>query len=45
MIDNLTIVLTHGLMLIAVWKLLKSPELDDESILDPAKKKGRWPRA
>jgi hypothetical protein len=45
MIDNLTIVLTHGLMLIAVWHLLKRPELDDETVLDPTTKKGRWPRA
>lgn len=30
MIDNLTILLTHGLMLIAAWRLLKRPDLDRE---------------
>ncbi|MDE0878576.1 MAG: hypothetical protein OSB00_07905 [Sphingomonas bacterium] len=45
MIDNLTIMLTHGLMLIAVWRLLKRPEVDDESTIDPDTRKGRWPRA
>ena len=30
MIDNLTILLTHGLMLIAASRLLKRPDLDRE---------------
>ncbi|MDQ2893204.1 MAG: hypothetical protein M3R64_08985 [Pseudomonadota bacterium] len=45
MIDNFAILLTHGLMMLAAWTLLKRPELDDEYALDPAKKKDRWPRA
>ena len=45
MIDNFAVLLTHGLMLLATWQLLKRPELDDEAALDPTRKKGRWPRA
>ena len=44
MIDNFAVLLTHGLMLLAAWMLLKRPELDDETATDPHKK-GRWPRA
>jgi len=45
MIDNFAVILTEALMLLTVWRLLKRPELDDESTIDPAAKKGRWPRA
>jgi hypothetical protein len=31
MIDNLSLGLTHGLMLLAAWLLLKRPDLDSES--------------
>ncbi len=31
MIDNLSLGLTHGLMLLAAWLLLKRPDLDAES--------------
>ncbi|MEH3159111.1 MAG: hypothetical protein PGN08_09345 [Sphingomonas taxi] len=30
MIDNLSLALTHGLMLLAGWLLLKRPDLDSE---------------
>lgn len=30
MIDNLTILLTHGLMLVAAWRLLRRTDLDRE---------------
>ncbi|WP_374944674.1 hypothetical protein [Sphingomonas sp.] len=30
MIDNLAIAITHGLMLLACWTLLKRPDLDRE---------------
>ena len=42
MIDNFAIILTEGLMLIATWRLLKRPDLDDE---DTPGTKRRWPRA
>jgi hypothetical protein len=28
MIDNFALALTHGLMLVALWRLLKRPDLD-----------------
>ena len=31
MIDNLSLGLTHGLMLLAAWLLLKRPDLDSEA--------------
>lgn len=30
MIDNFSILLTHGLMLVAAWRLLRRPDLDRE---------------
>ncbi|MDG5489812.1 hypothetical protein ACNI3Q_10675 [Sphingomonas sp. FW199] len=30
MIDNFSLGLTHGLMLLAAWLLLRRPDLDDE---------------
>jgi hypothetical protein len=31
MIDNLSLGLTHGLMLLAAWLLMKRPDLDSEA--------------
>ena len=31
MIDNLALAISHGLMLLAAWLLLRRPDLDDES--------------
>lgn len=31
MIDNLSLGLTHGLLILAIWQLLRRPDLDDES--------------
>jgi len=31
MIDNFALGLTHGLMLLAAWRLLRRPELDRET--------------
>ncbi|MEG3125560.1 hypothetical protein [Sphingomonas sp. GB1N7] len=31
MIDNLALAISHGLMLLAAWLLLKRPDLDDDS--------------
>jgi len=41
MIDNLSLAISHGLMLLAAFLLLRRDDLDDES--KPAEgKKGRW---
>ena len=37
MIDNLAIAVTHGLMLLAAWRLLSRADLDD----DAAPREGR----
>jgi hypothetical protein len=43
MIDNLSLGLTHGLMLLAAFLLLRRPDLDDESrSRDDGVKKRRW---
>lgn len=31
MIDNFALALTHGLMLLAAWRLLSRPDLEDDS--------------
>ena len=41
MIDNFAIAVTHGLMLLAAWRLLSRPDLDDDSARPGAKKS--WP--
>ncbi|WP_168371744.1 hypothetical protein [Sphingomonas sp. Leaf357] len=38
MIDNLALAISHGLMLLAAWLLLKRPDLDDDSATPPAPK-------
>lgn len=35
MIDNFSIALTHGLLLIAVWRLINRPDLDHEDPPEP----------
>jgi hypothetical protein len=36
MIDNFALALSHGLMLLAAWRLLFRPDLDDDSARPPA---------
>lgn len=43
MIDNFALGLTHGLMLLAAWLLLRRPDLDSEN--PPRGKADRAPRA
>jgi hypothetical protein len=43
MIDNFALGLTHGLMLLAAWLLLRRPDLDSET--PPREKPERRPRA
>lgn len=35
MIDSFSILLAHGLLLIACWRLLSRPDLDDERTARP----------
>jgi hypothetical protein len=42
MIDNFALGLTHGLMLLAAWRLLTRPDLDDDSMPPP---EAREPKA
>ncbi len=36
MIDHFSILLSHGLLLLAFWRLLRRPELDDEPAPAPS---------
>jgi hypothetical protein len=36
MIDNFALLVSHGLMLLAAWRLLSRPDLDDEKLAPPA---------
>lgn len=46
MIDNFSLGLTHGLMLLAAWYLLRRPDLDAEGPerTEAARPRGRWGR-
>ncbi len=47
MIDNFVLALTHGLMLLAAWRLLSRPDLEDDAAPAPvpaAKGEGWGPR-
>lgn len=41
MIDNFALALTHGLLLLAAWRLLSRPDLDDDAAPPPKDAKGR----
>ncbi len=41
MIDNFALGLSHGLMLLAAWRLLSRPDLDDDDAPVPPEG-GRW---
>ena len=43
MIDNFALMLTHGLMLVAAWRLLSRPDLDDDAAPVPEADLRRWP--
>ena len=44
MIDNFSLALTHGLLLLVAWRLLSRPDLDDDEAAGPdtAPKSRRW---
>lgn len=43
MIDNFSLALTHGLLLLVAWRLLSRPDLDDDeaAVKAPPAKAGR----
>ena len=47
MIDNFALALTHGLMMVAAWRLLSRPDLDDPSLPPPSepRPRRRWRKA
>ena len=45
MIDNFALGLTHGLMLLAAWRLLRRDDLDCETPAPPARHTRKSPRA
>ena len=43
MIDNFAIALTHGLMLLAAWRLIQRPDLEDDDA-PPTPRRGWFAR-
>ena len=44
MIDNFALAVSHGLMLLAAWRLLSRADLDDDTAPPDADARGaRWP--
>lgn len=41
MIDNLALAISHGLIALAVWRLLRRPDLDREDMPPPSKGRPR----
>lgn len=44
MIDNFALALSHGLILLAAWRLVQRPDLDDDGV-PPPPASGAAPRA
>ncbi len=44
MIDNFGLVLSHGLIMLAVWRLMWRPDLNDDSAAPPPPEESRWVR-
>lgn len=45
MIDQFVLLLTHGLMLLAAWRLLSRPDLDDDNAESAPEPKNLDPKA
>ena len=46
MIDNFALALSHGLILLAAWRLSQRPDLDDDAAApDPVAPRPFWRRA
>jgi hypothetical protein len=44
MIDNFSLALTHGLLLLVAWRILQRPDLDDDVAAGEAPRGNRgWP--
>jgi hypothetical protein len=43
MIDNFALGLSHGLLILAAWRLLSRPDLDDENAAGPPPVTGGGP--
>ena len=41
MIDTFALAVSHGLIILAVWRLLQRPDLNDDSIAPPAADEAR----
>ncbi len=41
MIDNFALALSHGLLLLAAWRLLSRPDLDDPHVPPPPVEAGK----
>lgn len=44
MIDNFALAVTHGLMMLAAWRLLSRPDLEDDALPPPAAPERKVPR-
>ena len=44
MIDNLGLAVSHGLIIIAVWRLMWRPDLNDDNAVPPPAEAPRWSR-
>ncbi len=42
MIDNLSLGISHGLILVALWRLLSRPDLDRDDVAPPSSATSRW---
>jgi hypothetical protein len=42
MIDNLGLAISHGLIIIAVWRLMWRPDLNDDAAPPPPAEASRW---
>ena len=42
MIDTFSLLLSHGLLFLAAWRLLSRPDLDDDAAVPPEPGKFGW---
>ncbi len=44
MIDSFGLAVSHGLIMIAVWRLMRRPDLNDDSVAPPPPGASLWSR-